>query len=140
MQLFYSVLPYIPAMHPLDLQPTHLLLVRDGMLAYVPPPAQIISKTSIPSLCRAFLVFCCCFMQLFHLPIMDAVAQGGISVSHLKKTSRLLGIKAWPYRKLHSMKALRQAMVENGSATEEEKLVRASIVHAGALDGWVTGC
>ena len=81
----------------------------------------------------------CACLQLFHLPIKDVAVLMGVSVSHLKKTSRSLGIKAWPHRKLHSMEALRLAVMEQDGAAETEKSVRASSmsVHGwfGALDG-----
>jgi hypothetical protein len=66
-------------------------------------------------------------LQLWqHLPLEAASKKLGIGVTQLKSRCRMMGIKKWPYRKLHSsqtlISALRQMVASQPAASGCEPL------------------
>lgn len=46
--------------------------------------------------------------QWYHMPIVTAARQLGVSMTVLKQECRLLGLKRWPYRKVKGLARLEE--------------------------------
>ncbi len=66
---------------------------------------------------------------MFHLSSADAAGELGISINHLKRTCRRIGIDRWPYRKLESLKTLLQEIANDPHLMEPARKVCARCMH-----------
>ena len=62
--------------------------------------------------------------ELFDMPLEDAANYLGISKKLLKKRYRQRGIERWPYRKLNSLKLLKDSIYEEHHAEIDEEIER----------------